>query len=236
MQVAIDGPASSGKSTISKILASKYSLTYLDTGAMYRAAAWLKLNHALTDEVFLEVLADTVFEFRENGKNLTLRYLYNGRPYVVDVTEQIRTPVVTACVGNVSADERVRKILTRRQQQIAGDTDVIMDGRDIGTVVLPNAELKFFLTASLEERAKRRTDEWCQKGVAVCYENVCSDLAQRDKKDSERQAAPLKKADDAVIIDTTCLTINEVTAIIGAAILKIKEGIKPSLFSPWPTG
>lgn len=225
MQVAIDGPAGSGKSTISKTIAEKYNLLYLDTGAMYRAAAWLKLSGSLTNEELLKMLDEIDFEFTENGRVLTLHYQSNAKQ-PGNVTDQIRTPEVTALVSEVAANTAVRAILTKIQQKIASDADVIMEGRDIGTVVLPHADLKFFLTASAEERAKRRTEEWKGNGNAADYEKVLYDIKERDRKDSSRETAPLKKSDNAVEIDTTSLTINEVTAIIGAAINKFQNGVE----------
>ncbi len=225
MQVAVDGPAGSGKSTISKLIAKQYGLLYLDTGAMYRAAAWLKLNNSLSDEELLDTLHGTEFEFSDNGRTLTLHYPSVGTQSA-DVTDGIRTPEVTALVSEVAANGAVRTILTGIQQKIAANVDVIMDGRDIGTVVLPCAELKFFLTASEEERAKRRTLEWREKGKGADYAKVLNDIRERDRKDSSRESAPLKKSADAVEIDTTSLTIDEVTAIIGAAINKFRNGVE----------
>ena len=217
MQIAVDGPAGSGKSVISKIIAKRYGLLYLDTGAMYRAVAWLKLNGRLSDEGLLETLHRTEFNFSENGNRLILSYNLSGARSE-DVTDMIRTQEVTALVSDVAANAEIRAILTKIQRQIASGTDVILDGRDIGTVVLPNADLKFFLTASEEERAKRRTEEWKIQGKTANYETVLNNMRERDAKDSSRDIAPLTKSNDAIEIDTTGLTINEVTAIIDAAI------------------
>lgn len=224
MQIAIDGPAGSGKSTIAKLLAAQYNLVYLDTGAMYRACAWLKLTHNLSFDALLAILQATEFNFSNNGKSLKLRYTIDGeRTEEVDVTAAIRTPEITALVSDVAANATVRSIMTKKQQEIAAGTDVIMDGRDIGTVVLPNAELKFFLTASAEERAKRRTLEWNNKGTTADYGEVLKEIIERDHKDSAREAAPLKRSDDAQEIDTTRLTIDEVIAIIGDAVEMIRS-------------
>ncbi|MDR0453363.1 MAG: (d)CMP kinase [Deferribacteraceae bacterium] len=222
MQIAVDGPAGSGKSSVSKRIAERHSLLYLDTGAMYRAAAWLKLDRHLSFEDLLETLNKTEFSFSENGSVLKLRYNMNEK-YSEDVTENIRTPEVTALVSEVAANGKIRDILTKTQQNIALYADVIMDGRDIGTVVLPRADLKFFLTASQEKRAERRANEWINKGKTADYNKVLNDIKERDNKDTMREAAPLKKPDDAVEIDTTGLTIDEVTAIIEEAIDKFRN-------------
>ncbi|MDR2884309.1 MAG: (d)CMP kinase [Deferribacteraceae bacterium] len=221
MKVAIDGPAGSGKSTIAKRIASQYGLTYLDTGAMYRACAWLKLKHNMQFDELLALLPSVEFQFYDSGKALKLAYKNN----VDDVSEAIRTPEVTALVSDVAANADLRAIMTEKQRAIALQVDVIMDGRDIGTVVLPNAELKFFLTASAEERAKRRTAEWNGKGTQANYDEVLKEIIERDRKDSERTASPLKRSDDATEIDTTCLTIDEVTAIIGDAVKDFRATI-----------
>lgn len=227
MQIAVDGPSGSGKSTICKIIAERYSLIYLDTGAMYRSVAWLWLHIAsLSEDELILLLEDTEFLFSDNGKSLKVIYIKDGR-HEVDLTEAIRTPEVTKHVSTVASSENVRKILTEKQRQIAENADVILDGRDIGTVVLPNARLKFFLTASAEERAKRRTKEWQQKGIDAKYEEVLSDILMRDKMDTERETAPLRRADDAIIIDTTHLTIDNITGIIGTAIEEFRiSGVK----------
>ncbi|MDR2400930.1 MAG: (d)CMP kinase [Deferribacteraceae bacterium] len=217
MQVAVDGPASSGKSTISKILASEFSLIYLDTGAMYRAGAYLKLKYKIIGEPFYELLRRTDFIFVGAGKPFVLKSP-NRRE---DVSAAIRTPEVTAATSDVAADGEVRRILTAKQQKIAEGADIIMDGRDIGTVVLPNADIKFFLIASSEERARRRTIEWRVQGKNVIYEDVLKDISERDKHDISRENAPLKKAPDAKEIDTTLLTIDEVVEIMRVCIREI---------------
>ncbi|GAB7141267.1 (d)CMP kinase [Deferribacterales bacterium RsTz2092] len=210
MQVAIDGPAGSGKSTVSKLLAKSLKFIYLDTGAMYRASAWLKQQYKLNFNGLCALLSLTDFVFGHNGQTLTLKYDY-GKPTEVDVTKLIRTPDVTAIVSGVASNVDVRTILTTKQQEIAGKNDIIMDGRDIGTVVLPNADVKIFLTASAEVRARRRMSEWRDVGQEVHYEDVLADIIVRDNKDASRSTAPLKKADDAYEIDTSELTIFEVS-------------------------
>jgi cytidylate kinase len=223
MQIAIDGPSGSGKSTISKILAEKYNLVYLDTGAMYRAAAWLQLETSMKDADLVAFLATVDIEFYKNGREIYIRYPHESRRIEMNLTELIRTPAVTAHVSKTSAIKEVRAIMTDKQREIALGTDVIMDGRDIGTVVLPNAEIKYFLTASAEERASRRTKEWQAKGTPADYAQVLEDIKKRDELDSTRDTAPLTQAADAVLLDTTGLTIDEVCGIIDAAIEGYKE-------------
>lgn len=224
MQIAIDGPAGSGKSTIAKIVADRHGFIYLDTGAMYRSAVYLKLNHALDYPELYKVLEGASFDFFNNGKGLVLNYTVKGKAYSVDVTGVIRTPEVTSLVSEVSADKDVRLILTAKQKKIAEEANVVMDGRDIGTVVLPNADAKFFLTASPAVRAKRRVEEWKSKGTDLSYEQVLADVMERDRYDSERVTAPLKKAEDSKEIDTSDLTIDEVAAIICAVVEKLQRG------------
>lgn len=212
MQVAIDGPAGSGKSTVCKILAKKYGLTYLDTGAMYRAAAWL--SGKFTGENLPDLLKETDFVFSENGSRLLLR----KDKETWDVSEAIRTPAISGAVSRVAADPQVRAVLTEKQREYAAKGDVIMEGRDITTVVLPNANIKVYLTASAEERAKRRFAEWATKPAAPTYEEVLESIKCRDEIDSSRSCAPLKKADDAAFLDTTGLTLEQVSENIGRMI------------------
>ena len=195
LQIAIDGPAGAGKSSVAKVLARRLGCIYLDTGAMYRAVTWLALQKqvAFDDMEGIKDLLQTIeLEFKDVDG---MQHLYcNG----TDVTEAIRTPEISANVSAVSMIPQVREAMTAQQQKIAAGSDVLMDGRDIGTTVLPNARYKFFLTASLEERARRRALELEQKGIAVDMEQLIADIALRDKKDSEREVSPLKQAEDAV--------------------------------------
>ena len=204
LQIAIDGPAGAGKSTIAKMIADKLGLLYLDTGAMYRACAYyLKREEALDDESRLpELLGKMELSFDESGKIIYL----NGE----DVSAVIRTPEITEITSKVSSNAKVRELLVRKQQEIAGVRGVIMDGRDIGTVVLPQAQVKIFLTASLESRAQRRLLDLAQKGIKSDLATVMEDLAKRDKQDSTREHSPLKQADDAVVIDTSEMSIDDV--------------------------
>jgi len=213
MQIAIDGPAGAGKSTVAKRVAERLGYLYIDTGAMYRALTYLVLRKKANpyDE-------DSVCRIQQ-GMNLQLhpvpgtaacRVVVDGE----DVTEQIRHPDVGRLVSIVSSYSRVRKAMVALQQELAKGRNVVMDGRDIGTTVLPSAELKIFLSASMEERARRRLAEMLAKGHDLTMEMVITDLKQRDLIDSTREVSPLRKADDAVEIDTTHLTIDEVVAQI----------------------
>ncbi len=206
MQVAVDGPAGSGKSTVCKIIAANYNLTYLDTGAMYRSVAWC-FNKFGRD---IDVNSIT-FQFKNSGSGIVVTY--NGVEY--DVSEAIRTPEISAQVSSVASISEVRTIMTKRQQEYAEGNDVIMEGRDITTVVLPNAEIKIFLTASPEERATRRFAELEGKGLDVNYDEILKSIIERDEADSSREVAPLKQADDAIYVDTTGLTLDAVATKIG---------------------
>lgn len=201
--IAIDGPAGAGKSTVSKIVAEKLGYTYIDTGAMYRAVG-LKIFESgkpLTEKFLEEVTEKIQIELDESA-----RVFVDGE----EVTKKIRTPELSKLASDVSKFGFVRKKLTELQRKMAEKGKVIMDGRDIGTQVLPNADLKIFLTASLEERSRRRFDELTAKGQQVKLSEIEKEIAARDKQDSERKIAPLKKADDAILLDTTNLKIEEV--------------------------
>ena len=211
MQVAIDGPASSGKSTISKLIAQETNFLYLDTGAMYRATtlAFLRNNIAVVDnEAIKDLLENLVISFK-NSDDGQLVFL-NGD----DVTREIRNLEVTRNVSAVSAIKAVRKKLVEMQRKIANNHSIIMDGRDIGTIVLPNAELKIYLVASVQARALRRFKENQEKGIDLSLEKLEEEIAHRDFLDSTRKESPLKKADDAIEIDTTSLSIQEVVSEI----------------------
>jgi len=200
--IAVDGPAGAGKSTVSKICAARLGYTYIDTGAMYRAVA-LKVLQSGKDAV--DVASDIQIELDESA-----RVFVDGR----DVTNQIRTPEVSRAASDVAKIGFVRKRLTELQRQMAARGSVIMDGRDIGTQVLPNADLKIFLTASADERARRRFEELKAKGIAADIDNIREEIIARDKQDSEREIAPLAQAADAVPVDSTRMTIDEVVAEI----------------------
>lgn len=217
MNIAIDGPAGAGKSTIAKLLAAKLGILYLDTGAMYRAVGLKALNTGvdIADAAAVEkMLVDTKIDVKQEGG---VQHVYlDGK----DVSVDIRENRVSKAASDISAVPCVRYKMVELQREIAAKCDTVLDGRDIGTFVLPNAEHKIFLTASAEERAKRRFAELKAKGSDLTFEQIKDDILKRDYNDSHRALAPLKKADDATEVDTTSMTIAEVTeklcAIIGA--------------------
>jgi cytidylate kinase len=216
MIIAIDGPAASGKSTVAKALASRLGFQYLDTGAMYRAVAFRALSKQvdLTDEPAVAAIAATaeVTFAHEQGSALPTRVSIAGE----DVTTAIRTPAVDSAVSPVSAMPSVREALVAQQRRIGAEGDIVVEGRDIGTVVFPHAEVKVFLTASSEERARRRTVDMVDRGHDLAVEWVQSDLERRDAADSTREASPLAPADDAIRLDTTGMSIDDVVAAITA--------------------
>jgi cytidylate kinase len=201
--IAIDGPAGAGKSTISKIIASRLGIEYIDTGAMYRAVTLkaFRNNIGFGDKNALDsMLEKTAIEFKNK------RLIMDGE----DVSDEIRLPYVSENVSEVSAVPEVRLRLVELQRKMASSGGVIMDGRDIGTNVLKNAQLKVFLTASIEERAHRRYMELKDKGLDVSFEKMCQDIEARDKYDSSRKVNPLCKAEDAVLLDSTNKSIDQV--------------------------
>ena len=218
IRIAIDGPASSGKSTVAKIIAKNLGYTYLDTGAMYRSATYLALQNNLTEdnvEEILKALANNPVSFgrAEDGSQT----VFVGDK---DVTLAIRQNDVTNNVSWVAAIPEVREELVEQQRRIAKNGAIIMDGRDIGTTVLPNADLKIFLIASVKERAERRYIENQKKGINVTLEQLKKEIEVRDYKDSHRKVSPLKKAKDAIEIDTTSLSIEQVSDKISSLIKK----------------
>ncbi len=215
MIIAIDGPAGSGKSTVAKEVARRMGFHYLDTGAMYRAVAWLAVEGgvALSDAATLGDLARTqAIEFQhEAGNPIATGVTIAGR----SCTTQIRTAEIDKAVTPVSATPAVREALVEQQRAIAASNNIVMEGRDIGTVVFPNAEVKIFLTASPEERARRRSNQNLSRGVGeVNTQAILADLIRRDEADSTREVAPLKPAEGAVELDTTALSIEQVCAQI----------------------
>ncbi|WP_430609603.1 (d)CMP kinase [Enterococcus sp. DIV0876] len=211
INIAIDGPASSGKSTVAKIIANELGFVYTDTGAMYRSITYLALKTgcALDDEAAIAALIDQypiTFKPKKDGQDVFVG--------TEEVTEAIRQPEVTNAVSEVSAHPAVRKKLVEQQQAIAVEGGVVMDGRDIGTAVLPQAEVKIFLVASVQERAERRFKENQEKGIDTTFDVLKQEIEQRDYLDSHRAVSPLKQAEDAVRIDTSGMSIKEVVAAI----------------------
>ncbi|BDH61376.1 cytidylate kinase [Lysinibacillus sp. PLM2] len=211
IQIAIDGPAGAGKSTIAKIVAEALGYTYIDTGAMYRAVTYkalmrnIKLNDAKALE---EMLLDTSIELKPSEKG-QLVYV-DGE----DVSQLIRSNEVTNNVSQVSAHPNIRKILVNMQKDLASNGGIVMDGRDIGTQVLKEAQLKIFMSASVEERAKRRLLDNESRGILSDIETLKKEITKRDKLDSEREASPLIQAEDAIYLDTTNLSIIEAADVI----------------------
>ncbi len=219
-QIAIDGPSGAGKSTIAKALAKKLNFVYVDTGALYRTVGWAALcrnidykNNDLVQPMLQEITVDLTYD---NGVQ---KVLLNGE----DVSEQIRYPESSMAASGVSALPCVRQFLLDTQRAIATKNNVIMDGRDIGTVVLPNAQVKIFLTATPEDRANRRYLELQEKGIDTSYEEVLADMIQRDYNDSHREIAPLKQADDAILADTTGMELEQAIALISDMIEKAMQ-------------
>ncbi|MBZ4645774.1 MAG: CMP/dCMP kinase [Petroclostridium sp.] len=220
IKIAIDGPAGAGKSTIAKIVAKQLGFIYIDTGAMYRAVALKAIKNNIdtkdTDKV-CSILHDL---------DIDIKYDNNGQVVFLDgqdVTQEIRTPEVSIGASNVAAIPEVRIKLVELQRKLAASNNVIMDGRDIGTYVLPDADIKIFLTASVEDRAKRRYEEMIAKNSFCSLEEVKKDIEYRDKNDSSRAFAPLKIAEDAVVIDTTG---NELEESLNIVLQLIKERLQ----------
>lgn len=214
--MAIDGPAGSGKSTIAKILAKNYNLTYLDTGAMYRMVALYFLDNGIDFDSNSEVIKSLPNIKIDIEKD---KFILNGK----DVSEEIRTPRVSTKVSFAAKIKEVREKLVELQREISFGKNVVLDGRDIGTVVFPNADLKIFLVASPEERAKRRMKDYEEKGIKESFEAVLENIKERDMIDSTRKESPLKKAEDAIEVDTSFLDIEETVDILGKY-LKEKKG------------
>ncbi len=212
IKIAIDGPASSGKSTVAKIIAKDLGYTYLDTGAMYRSATYIALKNKYTEhdvQDILDNLAQTPISFKKASDGSQKVFLGDQ-----DVTLDIRQNDVTNNVSWVSAIPEIREELVRQQRRIAETGSIIMDGRDIGTVVLPDAELKIFLIASVDERAQRRHKENIEKGIETDLELLKQEIEARDYKDSHRKVSPLKAAEDAIVFDTTGIDISGVVKFI----------------------
>ena len=211
INIAIDGPAGAGKSTIAKAVAKRLGIIYLDTGAMYRSVAYYVLKHgvSVSDEKEVQRLLD--------GLEMDIRYEDGAQQIYVcgeNVTPYLREPHMSKAASDVSALPAVRYKMVELQREFAASHDVVLDGRDIGTFVLPEANCKFYMTASPEERAERRHKELAEKGSACTLQEVLDDINKRDYNDSHRAVAPLMQADDAVYIDTTDMTPEEVTELV----------------------
>ena len=220
LQIAIDGPASAGKSTVAKLVAKKLGYVYCDTGAMYRATTYAaKKNHVAydDDQGLKEMLEKT--EIRFVPAEPEQKVFVNE----TEGTKTIRLPEIANNVSTVSAQKSVRADLTERQRMIAEQGGIVMDGRDIGTTVLPNAEVKIFLVASVHERAVRRFKENVEKGIDTPLDVLEKEIEERDYKDSHRKISPLTQAKDAVLVDTTSLSIEEVVAKIMEIIEKVQK-------------
>ncbi|MDQ0362831.1 (d)CMP kinase [Breznakia pachnodae] len=214
INIAIDGPSAAGKSTIAKLLAKQLSYIHLDTGAMYRCCAYASLVNKidLNDIKALEEMMNTIqISFNEKGE-----VELNGE----NVADKIRTNEISMRTSTISQYPFVREKLVKIQQDLAKSKGYILDGRDIGTVVLVDAEVKIYMVASVEARAKRRYQEYVNQGIEVDYNNIYKDIEQRDYQDMNRKVSPLKKADDAIEIDTSQLTIQQVVDKVSSIVLK----------------
>lgn len=221
IRIAIDGPAAAGKSTVARKVANRLSFIYVDTGAMYRALTLKVINENIpveNEQAIFNLLQETSIELIQSKKGQTV--LLDG----IDVTEAIRSHEVNRIVSKIAQIDGVRRDMVRRQQMLAENKSIVMDGRDIGTHVLPNAELKIFLIASVEERAERRHKENKLKGIPSNYEQVVNEIRARDELDYNRTISPLVKAEDAIEIDTTSFTINEVVDAILKEVNKLNGG------------
>lgn len=220
IQIAIDGPASAGKSTMAKLLSKRLHFVYCDTGSMYRALTYAVLtqNGNISNESdVMDILSkcDISFEFQSDGQHIFL----NSK----DISDKIRMPDVSDNVSTVASYKRVREAMVDEQQKIARGNNIIMDGRDIGTAVLPSAQIKFFLIASVDERAERRYKENIQKGINEPYDDVKKNIEERDFLDSTREFSPLVQAEDAILIDSTGLSINDVVEKMYTIVLNYKN-------------
>jgi cytidylate kinase len=218
--IAIDGPAASGKSTTARLVAERLGYFHVDTGAMYRAMALKVLQHGLdpTDAKAVERMVDST-EVTQREVGGQLRTFLDG----VDVTEEIRRRGVATASSQVSANRKVRQAMVKEQRRLGKNGGVVLEGRDIGTVVFPNAKLKIFLTASLDERARRRQQELHEQGLPVDLQSVRDEIADRDTKDATRDASPLVKASEAIEIDTSSLSIGEQVNLVVEKARKIIE-------------
>lgn len=213
VSIAIDGPAGAGKSTIARAAAQRLAYLYVDTGALYRAIAFFMQESKLDDEAEI-VAALSKVEVNLKFVDGLQRVFLCGE----DVTEKIRTPQISMMASKISAIPEVREFLLHLQRDLAQKNNVLMDGRDIGTVILPNADVKIFLTASSEARAQRRHKELLEKGLQSSYEEVLADILKRDHDDSTRAVAPLKQAEDAILVDTSDCNLEESIELVLRAV------------------
>ncbi len=210
--IAIDGPAAVGKSTMGKLIARELGYTYIDTGAIYRAITWkvLKNNININDEEMISSIVSNTYITIERANKKSLNDYYHIFVDGEDVTEEIRNPMIDQNVSQIARLPKIRKQLIYLQRELAEKGNIVMEGRDIGSVILPKADIKLYFTASEEERIKRRYKELINKGYSIDYEVVKKQIIQRDKIDSKRKYAPLIKAKDAILIDSTEKSIEEV--------------------------
>lgn len=216
--IAIDGPSGAGKSSMAKLLAKRFSFLYVDTGAIYRTLGLAAVRESIDRKSSAECMAllptlDITMGYNELGEQ---RMYLNGE----DVSELIRQPEISFAASDVSAHGEIREYLLEMQRKMARENNVIMDGRDIGTVVLPNAELKIFLTASDRARASRRLAELIEKGVETSFEEVLDGIRYRDEQDSTRAAAPLKQAEDAICVDSSELSFDETVELLSSIVIE----------------
>lgn len=215
--IAIDGPAASGKSTTARFVAERLGYLHVDTGAMYRAVALKVLRRHIGTEqkepIEALMAATHVSLTLRDG---VMRVLLDGE----DVTDAIRTPAVSKAVSPVSGYPEVRRAMVREQRLLGAEGGIVLDGRDIGTVVFPDADLKFFMVAGIEARARRRTEELAAKGSVVPMETVLKDIEERDARDTGRAEAPLRRAEDAVVIDTSAMSIEEQVRLVMEAVMR----------------
>ena len=204
--IAIDGPAAAGKSTTAKLAAERLGYLYVDTGAMYRAMTLKVLARGIApdnDEEIGKLAEATEIRLQQDGEEL--RVWLDGR----DVAKEIRSPSVTKAVSAVSSIKKVREVMVREQQRMGSQGGIVLEGRDIGTVVFPQADLKIYMVARVDERARRRQHELRTHGVQVPVDDMVQEIVERDRKDSQRKVSPLRKAEDALVLDTSTLTIGE---------------------------
>lgn len=221
INIAIDGPSGAGKSSIAKMVSSKLGYIYIDTGAMFRSLGYKAIKEGICISSSGEDLKNML-----NNTTLTIERIDGAQHMIldgVDITDKIRTPEVSIAASDIAVIGFVREWIMNLERKIASETNCIMDGRDIGTTVLPNADVKIFLTASAEKRAERRLKELLEKGVETTFSDVLADMKYRDKQDSEREVSPLAMASDAILADTSDKTFDESVELVLSIIKKVTE-------------